>query len=252
MSLFKHGRYSGYLRPISYLIDLSIINGFAILYFFINIDPIKFMIFSFIAWIILSVYSKFYEVYRYTREVKIYSLILTQLILFTLIIFAFSGYYYNLNIYPITIFKYVLSVFLCIAFFKFAIYYLLQKYRVSFGGNFRRTVIIGENKKTKALETFFNKNPEYGYVHVNTFNLKDRKIINLQSQFDYIKKEEIDEIYCSISELTNQQILEIADFADNNLKILKFLPDNKDIYSKKLRYEYYDYIPILSLRTIPL
>jgi putative colanic acid biosynthesis UDP-glucose lipid carrier transferase len=129
---------------------------------------------------------------------------------------------------------------------------LLQKYRVSFGGNFRRTVIIGENKKTKALETFFNKNPEYGYVHVNTFNLKDRKIINLQSQFDYIKKEEIDEIYCSISELTNQQILEIADFADNNLKILKFLPDNKDIYSKKLRYEYYDYIPILSLRTIPL
>jgi putative colanic acid biosynthesis UDP-glucose lipid carrier transferase len=252
LSLFKHGRYSGYLRPISYLIDLSIINGFAILYFFINIDPIKFMIFSFIAWIILSVYSKFYEVYRYTREVKIYSLILTQLILFTLIIFAFSGYYYNLNIYPITIFKYVLSVFLCIAFFKFTIYYLLQKYRVSFGGNFRRTVIIGENKKTKALETFFNKNPEYGYVHVNTFNLKDRKIINLQSQFDYIKKEEIDEIYCSISELTNQQILEIADFADNNLKILKFLPDNKDIYSKKLRYEYYDYIPILSLRTIPL
>ncbi|TXE19080.1 undecaprenyl-phosphate glucose phosphotransferase [Psychroserpens burtonensis] len=252
MSLFKQGRYSGYLRPISYLIDLSIINGFAILYFFINIDPIIFMMFSFIAWIILSVYSKFYEVYRYTREVKIYSLILNQLILFTLIIFAFSGYYYNLNIYPITIFKYVLSVFLCIAFFKFTIYYLLQKYRVSFGGNFRRTVIIGENKKTKALETFFNKNPEYGYVHVNTFNLKDRKIINLQSQFDYIKKEEIDEIYCSISELTNQQILEIADFADNNLKILKFLPDNKDIYSKKLRYEYYDYIPILSLRTIPL
>ncbi|WP_028870601.1 undecaprenyl-phosphate glucose phosphotransferase [Psychroserpens burtonensis] len=252
MSLFKQGRYSGYLRPISYLIDLSIINGFAILYFFINIDPIIFMMFSFIAWIILSVYSKFYEVYRYTREVKIYSLILTQLILFTLIIFAFSGYYYNLNIYPITIFKYVLSVFLCIAFFKFTIYYLLQKYRVSFGGNFRRTVIIGENKKTKALETFFNKNPEYGYVHVNTFNLKDRKIINLQSLFDYIKKEEIDEIYCSISELTNQQILEIADFADNNLKILKFLPDNKDIYSKKLRYEYYDYIPILSLRTIPL
>ncbi|MFT5846843.1 undecaprenyl-phosphate glucose phosphotransferase [Psychroserpens sp.] len=252
MSLFKHGRYSGYLRPISYLIDLSIINGFAIFYFFMNIDPITFLIFTLISWVILSVYSKFYEVYRYTREVKIISLILTQMILFILIVFAFSGYYYNLNIYPTIIFKYVLSVFLGITFFKFAIYYLLQKFRVSFGGNFRRTVIFGENKKTKALETFFNKNPEYGYVHVNTFNLNDRKSINLQTQFDYIKKEEIDEIYCSISELTNQQILDIADFADNNLKILKFIPDNKDIYSKKLRYEYYDYLPILSLRTIPL
>lgn len=252
MSLFKHGRYSGYLRPISYLIDLSIINGFAILYFFVTIDSVIFIAFTFIAWIILSVYSKFYEVYRYTREVKIYSLIGTQMILFTLIIFAFFGYYHNLNIYPITIFKFVLAVFFFITFFKFAIYYLLQKFRVSFGGNFRRTVIFGENKKTKALETFFNKNPEYGYVHVHTFNLKDRKSINLQAQFDYIKSEEIDEIYCSISELTNQQILDIADFADNNLKILKFLPDNKDIYSKKLRYEYYDYLPILSLRTIPL
>ena len=252
MSLFKQGRYSGYLRPISYLIDLSIINGFGMLYFFVNIDPLVFISFASISWIALSIYSNFYEVYRYTREVNILAFILRQIVLFTLVMFSFSGYYHNLNIYPTVIFKYILVVFLCITFFKFTIYYLLQKYRVSFGGNYRRTVIFGENKKTRALETFFNKNPEYGYVHLKTFNLKDRKSINLEAYFDYIKKEEIDEIYCSISELTNKQIIEVADFADNNLKILKFLPDNKDIYSKKLKYEYYDYIPILSLRNIPL
>ena len=252
MSLFKQGRYSGYLRPISYLIDLSIINGLALVYFFETIDPIIFIIFTSIAWIILSVFSKFYEVYRYTREVKIVSLILAQMILFTLIIFALSGYYQDLNIAPKIIFKYVLVVFVIVAFFKFAIYYLLQKYRVSFGGNFRRTVIFGKNNKTKNLEVFFNENPEYGYIHVNTFDLGELKSTNLKAQFDYIKKEEIDEIYCSISELNNQQILDIVDFADNNLKILKFLPDNKEIYTKKLKYEYYGYVPILSLRTIPL
>ena len=222
------------------------------LYFFVNIDPLVFISFASISWIALSIYSNFYEVYRYTREVNILAFILRQIVLFTLVMFSFSGYYHNLNIYPTVIFKYILVVFLCITFFKFTIYYLLQKYRVSFGGNYRRTVIFGENKKTRALETFFNKNPEYGYVHLKTFNLKDRKSINLEAYFDYIKKEEIDEIYCSISELTNKQIIEVADFADNNLKILKFLPDNKDIYSKKLKYEYYDYIPILSLRNIPL
>ena len=42
------------------------------------------------------------------------------------------------------------------------------------------------------------------------------------------------------------------DFADNNLKTLKFIPDNKNIFSKKLKFEYYDYVPILSLRDIPL
>ena len=156
MSLFNQGRYSGYLRPISYLIDLSIINGLALVYFFETIDPIIFIVFTSIAWIILSVFSKFYEVYRYTREVKIVSLILAQMILFTLIIFALSGYYQDLNIAPKIIFKYVLVVFVIVAFFKFAIYYLLQKYRVSFGGNFRRTVIFGKNNKTKNLEVFFN------------------------------------------------------------------------------------------------
>jgi putative colanic acid biosynthesis UDP-glucose lipid carrier transferase len=107
------------------------------------------------------------------------------------------------------------------------------------------------NKKTSALENFFNKNPEYGYLHKRTFNFKNKQDV-LSDCFNYISEVGIDEIYCSISELTNAQIADIVDFADNNLKILKFIPDSKGIYSKKLRYEYYDYIPILTLRTIPL
>lgn len=211
-----------------------------------------FILFVSVSWIILSIYSGFYGVYRYTREVTIFSLALRQMALFTLIIFAFAGFYNDLDIYPITVFNYVLISFIGIISFKFALYYLLQKYRVSFGGNYRKTVIFGVNKKTLALENFFNKNPEYGYIHKKTFNFKAKKEVNLESCFKYIKDEAIDEIYCSISELTNSQINEVADFADNNLKILKFLPDNKEIYSKKLKYEYYDYIPILTLRDIPL
>lgn len=252
MSLFKHGRYSGYLRPISYLIDLSIINGLAIFYFFNNIDPIVFVTFISFAWVVLSIFSKFYEVYRFTREVTIFSLTIRQMVLFTLVMFAFVGYNYTLNIYPIRIFKYVLLAFLGITICKFALYYLLQKYRTSFGGNYRKTVIFGVNKKTIALQDFFNKNPEYGYIHKKTFNFKEKNELSLTECFEYIKKEDIDEVYCSISELSNSQIDIISDFVDNNLKILKFLPDNKEIYSKKLKYEYYDYIPILSLRNIPL
>ncbi|WP_138432502.1 undecaprenyl-phosphate glucose phosphotransferase [Winogradskyella algicola] len=251
MSLFKHGRYSGYLRPISYLIDLCIINTVAALYLFKTQDSFIFISFITVGWVLLSVYSKFYEVYRYTRPVNILSLIVKQLILFTLLVFAFSGLYHNLKIYPRPIVKYSLLCFTLITGFKFAIYYLLQKYRVSFGGNFRSTVIIGLNKKTLALENFFNKNPEYGYLHKKTYSFKNKEQ-TLNECFEYILSENIDEIYCSISELTNSQIADIVDFADNNLKILKFIPDSKEIYSKKLRYEYYDYIPVLTLRNIPL
>ena len=251
MSLFKHGRYSGYLRPISYLIDLAIINGVAVLYLLKTEDSFVFITFITVGWVLLSVYSKFYEVYRYTRPVNILSLIVKQLILFTLLVFAFSGLYHNLKIYPRPIVKYSLLCFTLITGFKFAIYYLLQKYRVSFGGNYRSTVIVGLNKKTLALENFFNKNPEYGYLHKKTYSFKNKEQ-SLNECFEYIISEKIDEIYCSISELTNAQIADIVDFADNNLKILKFIPDSKEIYSKKLRYEYYDYIPVLTLRNIPL
>ncbi len=251
MSLFKQGRYSGYLRPISYLIDLTIINGIAVFYLLKGKDPFIFLIFISVGWLLLSVYSQFYEVYRYTRPVNILSLIVKQLILFLLFVFAFSGLYHELNLYPKPIIKYTLLCFLSITILKFTVYYLLQKYRVSFGGNYRSTVIFGINKKTIALENFFNKNPEYGYLHQKTFNFKNKEQ-SLNNCFEYILNEGIDEIYCSISELTNAQIADIVDFADNNLKILKFIPDNKEIYSKRLRYEYYDYTPILTLRTIPL
>ncbi|WP_051209890.1 undecaprenyl-phosphate glucose phosphotransferase [Gelidibacter mesophilus] len=234
------------------MIDLCVVNGLAVLYFFKHIDPIIFFIAISLAWVILSISSKFYEVYRYTREVTIFALIIRQMILFTLIIFAFSGYNQQFNIAPNKVFKYVFLVFVLITIFKFAIYYLLQKYRTSFGGNYRNTVILGVNKKTLALENFFNKNPEYGYVHKKSFNFRDKKEIDLDLCFDYIVENSVDEIYCSISELSNKQIAEITSFADNNLKILKFLPDTKDIYTKKLKYEYYDYLPILSFRNIPL
>ncbi len=251
MSLFKQGRYSGYLRPISYLIDLTVINGIAIVYLLNGKDPFIFLIFISLGWFLLSIYSNFYQVYRYTRPVNILSLIVKQLILFLLFVFAFSGLYHELKIYPRPIVKYTLLCFLFIAIFKFTIYYLLQKYRVSFGGNFRSTVILGLNKKTIALENFFKKNPEYGYLHQKTFNFKNKEL-TLNDCFDYVINEGVDEVYCSISELSNSQIADIVDFADNNLKILKFIPDSKEIYSKKLRYEYYDYIPVLTLRTIPL
>jgi len=169
-----------------------------------------------------------------------------------LLVFAFNGFYIELNTKPAAIIKYVLASFLLIALFKFTIYYLLQKYRADFGGNFRSTVIIGKNKNTSALKEFFQNNPEYGYTYKGTFNVKANPNNVIAECIEFINKERIDEIYCSISELNTAQLSEIVDYADNNLKILKFIPDNKGIFSKKLKYEYYDYLPILSLRNIAL
>lgn len=247
--IFKRGRYSGFLRPISYIIDLIIIGYFSfgiiseksnLLYFFIYISS---------SWIVSTLLSEFYEVYRYTRVTKIFGLIAKQTILFLLLVFAFFGFYNELSIQSISILKYIFLAMSFITIAKFSIYFLLKEYRKVFKGNLRKVVIVGLNKKTDQLRKYFNDNPDYGYQLVRIFDLKQFQ--HIEEIIKHISENEVDEIYSSIAELNNKELTSLIDFADNNLKILKFLPDNKEIYSKKLDFTYYDFLPILSMRRIP-
>jgi len=250
--IFKRGRFSGFLRPISYTIDLLIIHILASRFFTENFEYLNYIIFVSLAWVVLSLKSNFYEIYRFTAVAKIMSLIGKQGVVFFLIVFAFFGFYNELQIKPSAIIRYVLLVILYITIVKFAVYYLLKKYRLLLGGNLRRVVILGLNQKTDQLRKFFEENPEYGYNLLHTFELKKNKKKEIQECLDYVLEHNVDEIYSSVAQMENEDLNKIIDFADNNLKILKFLPDNKDIYSKRLEFTYYGYLPILSLRKIPI
>jgi len=113
-------------------------------------------------------------------------------------------------------------------------------------------VIVGLNQKTDQLRKFFLDRPEFGYQLSKTFDLNKKNGVEIESCFTYVLENDIDEIYSSVAELNNENLLKLIDFADNNLKVLKFLPDNKEIYSKKLDFAYYGVLPILSMRKIPM
>ena len=49
---------------------------------------------------------------------------------------------------------------------------------------------------------------------------KNTIALDLKLLFDYILKEKIDEIYCSLSELDAMDVKAITKFADNNLKLV--------------------------------
>lgn len=246
----KSGRFSGFIRPLSYVIDLVILIFFASQFKFDFLLSLLFFSYVIITWVILSIKSNFYEIYRYTKVTKIVSLTLLQAVIFTLIVFAFFGYNFEVARDPRRIFFYLIKSFSLIFLIKVSVYYFLKYYRKDLGGNFRRIIIIGDSGRTRQLKHFFQTQPEYGYNCLKVFDL-NKSERSLSSVFTYIYENEVDEIYCSIAELKNKQINEIINFADNNLKSLKFIPDNKDVYSKKLNYEYYGFLPILSLRSIP-
>ena len=91
--LIKQGRYSGYLRPLAYLIDLAIILLFAVQFKFELLDYLNYAILISIGWLVLSIKSKFYEIYRFTKVVRIISLSFLQAALFILLVFAFFGFF---------------------------------------------------------------------------------------------------------------------------------------------------------------
>src|SRR5690606_5463024 len=204
-----------------------------------------------VIWIIISVRNHFYEVQRHTRVIQLFPLLFKQFVFFGVTLYAFIGFFKQPNISRLALGDYVLFSFLLILVVKLLTFFLLKRYRAVLRGNTRNVIVIGKNEKARQLIKTFKTRLDFGYVFKTQFDTKDEDFL-LEDCFKYVIKNDIDEIYFSVAELSNKQINKLIDFADNNLRELKFIPDNKDIFSKRLKYEYYDYIPILSLRTIPL
>lgn len=248
---YKQGRYSNLIKPLFLIADLIIICGTVFL-FNTNITNI-YIFLSYISflWLIISFKNQFYGVHRNTRIVQIIALLFRQIILYALILYAFIGVFKQPNISRLALGNYLFIVFILIAFFKFFTYSLLRRYRIYLGGNLRNVVVIGKNSKTDQLIDIFNRRHDFGYRFKKQFCATGADF-SLNKCFSFVIDNSIDEIYASVAELSNKQINELIDFSDNNLRKLKFIPDNKEIYSKKIKYEYYEYIPILTLRDIPL
>lgn len=247
----KTGRYSVYIRPIAYIIDLGIIVGMALTFQLTTWQLTEFVMFHTFIWVLASFKTDFYEVYRFTRSLRILTLSIYHFILFGLVVFFYFEVINPNLVSHISIFNYLWKVFLAVSIFKFGIYFLLKNYRIKYGGNYRTTIIIGKSLRSNQLKEFFSGNPAYGYKLSKIFS-SEELIANPDHIFDYIILNKVDEIYCSTDKLNNEQINSIIDFADNNLKVLKFLPDNKDIFSKRLQIDYYGYLPVLSIRNTPL
>lgn len=249
----RAGRYSVYIRPFTYVADLFVINFMA----FLLLPPVffsaYFLLFVSLSWFIIALNTGFYEVYRYTKVSAILGKIVRQFFLFTVLCYAFSAFLIG-NADEAGTLRYTGSALLLISALKLFIFFFLRKYRSILGGNFRRVVIAGNGKAVPQLEAFFNENPDYGYKLVRTFDLEgpgDKKS-KIDACFDFVRDNQIDEVYCSLHDLSENQINMFVDFTDNNLKILKFLPDHRELLFRNSKIDYYDYIPIISLRDIPL
>ena len=118
-----------------------------------------------------------------------------------------------------------------------------------------RTVVIGRDKNLKKIRRIFDI-PKYGYRYMGYFdNSKSNSptyLGNIESSYEYIFKNNVEEVYCMASRLSKDEIRHLMNIADNSLKKLKIIPDNKELFSRAMSIELYDSVPVLNLRASPL
>lgn len=252
----EYKRYSKYLRPINYIIDLSfVLYLFPIFFEGLNINFLYFGIYLFLIWTITSVFTKFYEIYRFTPPTEIITKIVKQLSLFTLFVIAVFPFYKEAIFSGKATAYYTLTLFGFIVLFKSLLFYYLKKYRIVTGNNYRNVIILGYNSKAVDLKNIFETRVDYGYKFKGFFSDKKKNEFikgTIQEAKEVVFTESINEIYCSVGELSNDQQKDIVEFAEENKIEIKFIPDTKTIFSKNLRINHYELIPVLSLSKSPL
>jgi putative colanic acid biosynthesis UDP-glucose lipid carrier transferase len=239
------GRYSKYIRPITIILDLFLIILFAYIFLENIYFSYYFLFFISLSWIIVALNIEFYEVYRFTKEISILNKIFKQFLLYTILCYSFLGFY-DKNLNPKEIIIYILYLLFTITSLKMFIYYFLKKYRSFFGGNIRNVIIVGNGKNANNLASLFEKTPDYGCKVVRKFEFDGNKNDLINESLNFALKNQIDVIYCSLYKLSNKEEEIFIDFSQNNLKTVKFLPED-DVFARNQDVEYYDYIPVLSI-----
>lgn len=143
---------------------------------------------------------------------------------------------------------------LVIALHRWFFYWFRRKYRYR-GGNYVKVVAIGRDRNLKKIRRVFD-NPYLGYRYQGFFDdslsVSPTYLGKVENCFGYILDNQIDEVYCLASKLTQNELQNLIEFVDNNLIKLKIIPDNKEIFTRAMSIQMYENIPVLNLRTVPL
>ena len=196
----------------------------------------------------------FYKVYRFTRFLRLFTLLGKQFLIFILGYFAYFGIFKEGDIVN-NQFLILASIVLSISFFKFFWFFLLKKYR-SVGKNYRTTVVVGFDDSAKNIIKLFKSKSNLGYKYLGFFSDKtynNKEFLgNLERIFEYAKQNTVDEIYCSLTVLTKDQINKINKFALDKNIVLKLIPNSSELYSKNQSVEFYnDTLMVLNVSKLP-
>ena len=262
--------YSIFIKPISVIAHLVIINAAFYFLQFTYYPSLRFLIFTNLSWLIIAYFTKIYHYKRTTKINKIVSQLAAQFAIYTLSLLSYFALTDNL-LSSKELAKVLIVISLGVTVFRALYFNALRRYRIE-GGNFKNVVLLGGNESLTPVLNFMMNRTDFGYKVLGFFSDDKNPVLEykkgnnaltkngngkidflgkIKECCDYALQNEVDEIYCSISELDEKQMNEIIAFGDNNFIEVKFIPDSKGVFSKNMFLEYYGVVPVLSIRKLP-
>lgn len=209
-------------------------------------------------WLLISSLGHIYEFNRAFKFEKIFNDLLKTLIFLIMMVSMFivivKGYHYSREhlIIFFVIFVILISV------FRYTSLQYLKHIRYV-GYNFRNVIIIGADASGYQFMDLINRNPHYGFKFMGFFDDRPNKYVNkdfilgdLDDAKEFAVKEKVHEIYCALPLSEAEKINDLWSFCDNNLIRFKVLPDFRGFWNKKVNIDFYDFLPVMSIRKEPL
>ncbi|HKR07417.1 MAG TPA: undecaprenyl-phosphate glucose phosphotransferase [Bacteroidia bacterium] len=257
--------YSKYLNAIYAIGDIIILNfSFAAISFINenfhfkvdNVFLVQFLYINFF-WAITVFIFKINEIDRVIRYEEVLSNLLRTVVLHCLLLISFN-YLFSSYVLRMRDFssKYLLFVVLLIT-WRSAMLLIISFFRKR-GMNYRRVIIVGGGQLTDDMRSFFLSYPEFGYRLQGIFQDGPNELLNgavlgnVAEAKDFARANYTDEIYCSLSGMKNEQVSELIKFCDQNLIRFKLIPDFRGMMNRKVKIDFYEKVPVISLRREPL
>jgi len=258
--------YSRYFWFIHFIGDVFFINIAFFLMYFLKFDSIdfsdkyRFLIIIYNAvWILVALMLQLYELKQLKRLDRIlfnlfkafsFNILILTAILFSLKASEFSRehLYYS-----------YLILFILIIFWRYLAIQLIKLYRKS-GFNYSRVVIVGGGEVAKQLNNYFNSDDVLGVKLMGVFSdaeisfeIRDGIMSgDIDSLEKFALQNNIDEIFYTMPLTYTKKIKDLVDFCDNYMIRFKIVPDFRGFLFKRVNIDFFDDVPVITLREEPL
>jgi putative colanic acid biosysnthesis UDP-glucose lipid carrier transferase len=260
--------FSRFLKLIHFIGDISLLNIAFLIAYASNKDlqgssefddHYVFLYIAFnLVWLLIILILNIYNIRRTSSIESILWNVLKSIFLHALIIFTFiasiKGYYYSRSQLMYTYLIFGTAIFIWRIVFSIALYYYRKR-----GSNWRNVVIIGAGAVGNDIYNYFIADPAHGYRFLGFFDdnptdsLHKSKVLGTLADLkEFAKKNSIDEIFCALPLKSGKVIKELIAFADNNLIRFRIVPDFRGFLNKKVNIDFYNTVPVLTIRQEPL